>query len=259
MDQVGPVAVIDSPGGEAMQQQRPGLRSANLSNNVRAMSRSCPLLPAILLAAAAFACNDELTQEVPEDVCLSVGPNGSIVSGTQWIGGRRASPEMYPGRDCVGCHLDNDGPELMFGGTVYPYEQRSDYAPRTMRTAPTGEDCFGLEGVTVTVIGGDGQEYVTTSNAAGNFFLEGKASDLKKPFTVELSYQPSFLDTPIEPVMFTPPSYGGCGRCHTLGVEPFPEDRQNPPPGYSEDQWVSPANTKVGIGGLLNFPPLPAQ
>ncbi len=225
----------------------------NLSNNVRTMSRSCPLLPALLLAAAAFACNDELTQDVPEDVCVSLGPNGSILPGIQWIGGRRASPEMYPGRDCVGCHLENDGPELMFGGTVYPYEQRSDYSARSMRTPPSGEDCFGLEGVTVRVTGGDGQEYVTTSNRAGNFFIEGKASDLKKPFKVQLIYQSDTQDTPIETPMFEEPHYGGCGRCHTLGVETFPDDINAPPPGYTDDQRIRPANTKVGVPGIFNF------
>lgn len=235
-----------------MQQQRPGLRSLHLSNNVRAMSRSCPFLSAILLAAAAFACNDELTQDVPEDVCVSLGPNGSVQPGTQWIGGRRASPEMYPGRDCVGCHLDNDGPELMFGGTIYPYEQ-GDYT-RFMLTPPSGDDCFGLEGVTVTVTGGDGQEYVTTTNRAGNFFIEGKASDLKKPFEVQLSYQPDYLDTPIGPGMATQPSYGGCARCHTVGVDPFPMGaRGEEPEGFSEDQRVSPASSKIGVNGAFAF------
>lgn len=234
-----------------MQQQRPGLPMVILSNNLRAMSRWCPILPALLSAGAAFACNDELTQDVPEDVCVSLGPNGSVLPGTQWIGGRRASPEMYPGRDCVGCHLENDGPELMFGGTVYPYEQGGDYN-RFMLTPPSGDDCFGLEGVTVTVTGVDGQEYVTTTNRAGNFFVEGKASDLKKPFQVQLSYQPDYLDTPIEPPMGTRPSYGGCARCHSLDAEPFP-GRGEMPEGYSMDEQVSPAGSKIGIGGAFAF------
>jgi hypothetical protein len=238
-----------------MQQQRPGLPMQILSNNVRPMSRSCPLLPAMLLATIVFACNDELTQEVPEDVCMSMGPNYSVRPGTQWIGGRRASPEMYPGRDCVGCHLDNDGPELMFGGTVYPYEQRLDFGRNATRTPPTGDDCFGLEGVTVTVTGGDGQEYVTTTNAAGNFFLEGKASDLKKPYSVQISYQPDFQDPPNAPPMGEQPFYGGCGRCHSLDAVQFPPGRRSDPlpPGVTDDERVYPAGTKIGIQGLLDF------
>ena len=221
------------------------------------MSRWCPILPAISIAAAAFACNDELTQDVPEDVCMSLGPNGSVQPGTQWIGGRRASPEMYPGRDCVGCHLENDGPELMFGGTVYPYVQ-GDFA-RSSLAAPTGDDCFGLEGVTVRVIGGDGQEYVTTSNAAGNFFVEGKASDLIKPLKVYINYTPEGA-APLQQEMFTVPSYGGCGRCHALGLDRYPDDPRNPPPGYSVDELIQPANTKIGVPGLFtNLPPAPPR
>jgi hypothetical protein len=233
-----------------MQQQRPGLPLRALSNNLRAMSRSCPLLAAMVLAAVVFACNDELTQEVDEDVCVSVGPSGSLLPGTQWVGGRRGSPEMYPGRDCVGCHLENDGPELMFGGTVYPYVKR-DFTDANL-TPPSGGDCYGLEGVTVTVTGGDGQEFVTTSNAAGNFFIEGKPSDLQKPFEVQLSYQPDYTETPIEPPMFTAPSYGGCARCHGPGAQAFPTGRETPP-GFTEDQRVIPPGDQIGIGKVFVF------
>jgi hypothetical protein len=205
----------------------------------------------MLLAAVAFACNDELTQDVSEDVCVSLGPSGSVLPGIQWVGGRRGSEEMYPGRDCVGCHLENDGPEFMLGGTVYPYEEQRDYVQK-MLAPPSGDDCFGLEGVTVTVIGNDDQEFVTTTNRAGNFFVEGKPSDLKKPYRVELSYQADYLETPILPIMGTQPNYGGCGRCHSLDAQPYPVGRELPE-GFSEDQRVSPARTKIGVGGVFAF------
>ena len=60
-------------------------------------------------ASVSFGCHDELVEEVTKDVCYSE---------MRWIGEKRGSPEMYPGRDCVGCHLDNDGPPLSIGGTI---------------------------------------------------------------------------------------------------------------------------------------------
>ena len=139
------------------------------------LSQHHPLVLCIL-SAAAFSCADELVQEVESDVCYS---------GLQWVGGKRGSPEMYPGRDCVGCHLDNDGPELMFGGTVYPYVE-SDLA-RAGLEPPTGTDCFGVEGQRLVITGGDGQVFEVKTNRAGNFFAEGRASDLVKPFAAALS------------------------------------------------------------------------
>ena len=61
-------------------------------------------------ALLAFACNDETVEVVPKDVCYSE---------MRWVGEKRGSPEMFPGRDCVGCHIDNDGPPLALGGTVF--------------------------------------------------------------------------------------------------------------------------------------------
>ncbi|MEY4546271.1 MAG: hypothetical protein RL685_2466 [Pseudomonadota bacterium] len=137
----------------------------------------------------------------------------------------------------------------MFGGTVYPYLQR-DFTVAGI-PAPTGDDCYGLEGVTVRVIGGDGQEFVTTSNVAGNFFVEGKATDLVKPIKVYLAYQPPGAQTPLEPEMFTGPSYGGCGRCHSLDAQPFPA--RDEMIEVSSDEEVRPAGDKIGVGNILKF------
>ncbi|HKO91394.1 MAG TPA: hypothetical protein VJU61_09590, partial [Polyangiaceae bacterium] len=60
------------------------------------MPRWLCLFLGLVCPAVVFACNDDVEQDVAQDVCWS---------GTQWIGGRRGSPHMYPGRDCVGCHL----------------------------------------------------------------------------------------------------------------------------------------------------------
>src|SRR6185295_16064950 len=163
---LAPAGCVDAAGQEGPA----GLPLQDVSNNLPGMPRWYLFLSTIVLPAVAFACNDETIQIVDDDICAT---------GKEWIGGKRGDPRMYPGRDCVGCHLDNDGPELMFGGTVYPYIQ-GDFA-RAKLTPPSGRDCFGLEGVTVKVTGADGQEFLTTSNEAGNFFVEGKATDLVKP------------------------------------------------------------------------------
>lgn len=146
-------------------------------------------------AVSAFACNDETVEAVDKSVCYSE---------MRWVGERRGSPEMFPGRDCVGCHIDNDGPPFALGGTVYPYVLQGEEASQLQ----TGTDCFGLEGVTVRVTDADGQLFELTTNRAGNFFVEGNPDDFAKPFTVQLEMDGA------KPQMSTGPLYGGCGRCH---------------------------------------------
>lgn len=151
-------------------------------------------------AALALACNDVTTEQVSKDICYSE---------LRWVGGKRGSEEMYPGRDCVGCHLDNDGPQLMLGGTIYPYftSDRELYSE-----LQTGTDCFGLEGVTVRITDDSQQELVLTTNRAGNFFVEGLPSDFEVPFRVEIQMGE------IVRGMGTWPRYGGCARCHDPAV-----------------------------------------
>jgi hypothetical protein len=187
---------------------------------------------ALLIAATTVACNDETVEDVPQDVC---------VSGKRWIGGRRGDEEMYPGRDCVGCHLENDGPQLMAGGTIYGFGQGRDGAQVAMTLGrPQSVDCFGLEGVTVTITGDDDEVFTTVTNRAGNFFLEGRPSELVKPFLVQVRYDaPATADKPANTANFpmgTRPSYGGCARCHTptaylnqTDVATLP-NAQRPPP-----------------------------
>ncbi len=163
-----------------------------------------------------WACNDETVEVVTKSVCYSE---------LRWVGEKRGSPEMFPGRDCVGCHIDNDGPPLVLGGTIYPYviNDRALYAQ-----LQSGSDCFGLEGATVIVEDASGQVIELTTNRAGNFFIEGNPNDLEKPFTVQLEVGG------IQPRMSTRPMYGGCGYCHDplaptateLGLTPtvFPTD-----------------------------------
>lgn len=163
-------------------------------------------------AWAALACNDELVEVVPRDVCYSE---------TRWIGGKRGSEEMYPGEDCVGCHLENDGPELALGGTVYPYVIREN---DVLRAAQSGEHCFGVEGITVTIEDADGLRLDLVTNRAGNFFVEGSPRDLAKPYTVRIEgFQRTADGAPVESVARMPiaVNYGGCARCHDPNARPF--------------------------------------
>ena len=151
------------------------------------------------------ACNDDLVHEVPRDVCAS---------GLRWAGELTPNEEMYPGRDCVGCHRDNDGPELLAGGTVYGVVD-----PEGTRT--TQNDCFGVEGARVTITAGDGQVLETVTNRAGNFFFEGPESALVMPFRVAIEYTlPDGRQS--RQFMASSPSYGGCARCHSPEAESTP-------------------------------------
>jgi hypothetical protein len=146
----------------------------------------------VLLAAAC----KESSEPVGTDVCLS---------GRRWVGGNSRDVEMSPGTDCIGCHLDTDGPLLVAAGTVYATADNA---------SQIANDCFGLEGVEVEIEAGDGRLWRTTTNRAGNFFFDGDPAWLVKPYVATLRYT-----TPdgrlIAPQMVTTlATYGGCARCH---------------------------------------------
>jgi hypothetical protein len=183
---------------------------------------------------AAFGCNDETVELVEKDVCYS---------GMRWVGDKRGSPEMFPGRDCVGCHIDNDGPPLALGGTIYPYVVSTEVA----LASQSGEDCFGKEGVDVFIEDAEGQTVQVTTNRAGNFYVEGNPDDFAKPFSVRIEWIDDADGSFQENRMGTVPSYGGCGRCHNPTAEAFP------PPGTEEgtfgpDLMVRPA-ARIGLPG----------
>jgi hypothetical protein len=145
---------------------------------------------------------------------------------------------MYPGRDCVGCHLDNDGPPLALGGTIYPYLIER---PEILELQ-TGTDCFGLEGVLVRIRDARGQRFELTTNRAGSFFVEGDPSDVAKPFSVELEMGD------IRPQMPTRPLYGGCGYCHDPST-PRATDVGLPYTSSPTDADYRNGTARIGIGG----------
>jgi hypothetical protein len=201
---------------------------------------------------ALLACNDELAEVVPKDVCYSE---------LRWIGGERGSEEMYPGRDCVGCHLENDGPQFVLGGTLYPYVFSRDETYK-LDAAQSGEDCFGIEGITISIEDGEGQVFDVVTNRAGNFFVEGNPADFAKPFTVRIeNFQKSPDGTPVTTLaqMGIGVYYGGCARCHDRSGPPFdPEiDSLNP----SDPNYRLP-ETSIGLPGYYepeNYPVLTVQ
>jgi hypothetical protein len=174
---------------------------------------------------AAFGCNDETVEIVDKQVCYSE---------MRWVGEKRGSPEMFPGRDCVGCHIDNDGPPLALGGTLYAYVLQGEEA----RTLQTGTDCFGIEGATVRVEDGEGQVFEVITNKAGNFYVEGNPDDFAKPFQVEVQYRDQTAR------MATNPSYGGCARCHDPSVQPAAMFDQIPP----DDKYQN-GTARIGLPG----------
>lgn len=159
---------------------------------------------------AAFGCNDETVEIVDKEVCYSE---------MRWVGEKRGSPEMFPGRDCVGCHIDNDGPPLALGGTLYAYVLQGAEASALQ----TGTDCYGFEGATVRIEDAEGQVFEMTTNKAGNFYVEGNPDDFAKPFSVQVTYGEQTAS------MATAPLYGGCGRCHNPSIPPSPEFNLEPP------------------------------
>jgi hypothetical protein len=172
--------------------------------------RSCGWLGCALGCLGVLpSCSSDLVADVSRDECAS---------GKRWVGDLTPSEEMFPGHDCVGCHKDFDGPELMAGGTIYGVADDTG-------ALTTAKDCFGVEGVNVTITAADGQVFQTTTNRAGNFYFEGREASLAKPFRVTVEYTAADGTYTREP-MNSRPSYGGCARCHrpdatgTLGAEP---------------------------------------
>jgi cytochrome c553 len=156
-------------------------------------------------AVLSAACSKDLVEQVPTEVCAS---------GERWAGELTPSEEMYPGRDCVGCHRDNDGPQLLVGGTVYGVLDPD--GARTRRN-----DCFGVEGARVTLTAADGLKLEMVTNRAGNFYFEGGDNSALEPFgvVVELTLPDGRQS---RQQMASRPSYGGCARCHGAEAESTP-------------------------------------
>jgi hypothetical protein len=181
------------------------------------------------LALLSPGCRADLVEEVPTDVCAS---------GKRWDGELTPSEEMYPGHDCVGCHEDYDGPELLAGGTIYGL-------PDADGARTTRNDCFGVQGARVTITAGDGRILQTVTNRAGNFYFEGREGSLVKPFSVVVEYTLPDGTRSRQP-MGSHPSYGGCARCHRPDAVPTP--------GAQPNRVLGPEEVVAGVSPIFTGP-----
>jgi hypothetical protein len=136
-----------------------------------------------------------------DEVWEQTSSSSECATGVHWAAGDMGHPEMHPGGDCVGCHVEHGAPPLALGGTVYHVAEYQE------------EDCYGVEGVTVQITDAKQQVFTLESNRAGNFYLEGDPSIVSKPFSVVI-HGWAFDGTPTTLPMVTKPETGDCGQCH---------------------------------------------
>ncbi len=121
---------------------------------------------------------------------------------------------MYPGRDCIGCHLDendkdeDEAPIYTAAGTVMPHLHYEDH-------------CEGVEGVVVEITGADGEIVRLVSNRVGNFFTRRR---IATPYTARVVTADS------ERLMTTPQHDLNCANCHTARGDEEAPGRIIPPP-----------------------------
>lgn len=176
-----------------------------------------------------FSCRAGACRAEPEARLTELAPVGSLrqplvravdadtcLTGLRWVGGDRPSAEMHPGSDCVSCHGDDDARPLMFAGTVYAFrdDREAYYGASFSGGTQPFDDCFGIEGITVEITDSDGRVRSTVTNRAGNFYFEGRQSELAWPYSASVAYVSE--RGPSMPVMSSQPYYGGCARCHAL-------------------------------------------
>lgn len=107
------------------------------------------------------------------------------------------SAEMFPGRACIACHLEqDDGPELELAGTVYATGHEPDNCE--------GGDPAGGE-ARIEVTDADGKVVTMTANAAGNFF---SSSGVRFPIKARV------LLGDRSRAMLGAVSSGDCNSCH---------------------------------------------
>ncbi|MBI1944250.1 MAG: hypothetical protein HYS27_01070 [Deltaproteobacteria bacterium] len=128
-------------------------------------------------------------------------PDGAVgdacATGQWWTRGDRGSSAMHPGGNCIACHASRgEGPTFTVAGTVAGALDDED-------------DCRGIPGARIELIGPDGAVFLTLeTNAAGNFSsnasLEGNT-----PFTARISYDGRTRE------MASEQTGGACNSCHT--------------------------------------------
>jgi hypothetical protein len=138
-------------------------------------------------------------------------------SGQRWSGGDDdekgereegedddGSPDMLPGRACIACHAQNEGPTFSIAGTVFP----SGHVPDDC--VPTSAEADDLIQATVVITGEDGQALTLPLTPTGNFAQwDNGYVAVAFPVTAKVVYQGK------ERTMRTPQRSGDCNGCHT--------------------------------------------
>jgi hypothetical protein len=101
---------------------------------------------------------------------------------------------MHPGRACIDCHSQGEGPDYVVAGTVFP-------------TAHEPDDCNGVGGIQVVVTDSQGTSETLTANSVGNFAGRG---GLTPPFSVKV------VSGGKSRSMNGTVSTGDCNGCHTV-------------------------------------------
>ncbi len=124
-----------------------------------------------------------------------LGAPPTCTSQQTWMNGDNGSELMHPGRACLDCHAQNDGPNLALAGTVFPSAHEPD-------------ECngVGVGRAVVVITDAKGVEHRLNVNAAGNFKLEGH---------VALPYHAHVEAHGLMRAMVSPQSAGDCNGCHT--------------------------------------------
>ncbi len=123
-------------------------------------------------------------------------------SGRFWTGGERGSSKMIPGGDCIGCHIERrEGPRYTAAGTVFG--QPGDET-----------NCYGVEGVQITIVDATGKTVNMFTNSAGNFYTR---KDLTPPYRTSITHRGQTIEMETEVDDFN------CANCHTAeGLEGAP-------------------------------------
>jgi hypothetical protein len=149
-------------------------------------------------ALAVFVPSDTWSEEGENDGEGSGAkvPSSECVSGLKWTGGDEGSPQMHPGRGCIACHAQGEGPRFIAAGTVF-------------RQIDEPDDCFGVPGVVVLLTDASGKVFRMTTNQAGNFMLRQRGNVISFPLHARLQFMGK------ERRMLGPKQTANCASCHT--------------------------------------------
>jgi len=166
---------------------------------VRMKDTQKPMPPSGLLPAAQVAVLEQwVAAGLPKGTCggtsASFDTPTMCSSNQTWSRGEGST--MAPGRACITCHSQGEGPRYAIAGTVYP-------------TAHEPDNCLGVNGsssVQVVITGADGATLTLPVNRSGNFAIR---THVATPYTAKV------VSNGKERVMATPQTNGDCNSCHT--------------------------------------------